>query len=119
MKKQNIKIFLLLALLIASQGTLVSANDDPMNVRKKSNTKIESTTEKKQKELEEIIKNGNGMVIAPNPNAVVEEKKEEPEYIIHTVKQGESLSMIAGKYLGDIHRWKELIEIRTHQILKK
>ncbi|MBQ2593425.1 MAG: hypothetical protein II567_09130 [Candidatus Riflebacteria bacterium] len=58
MKKQNIKIFLLLALLIASQGALVSANDDPMSVRKKSNTKVESTTEKKQKELEEIIKNG-------------------------------------------------------------
>ena len=104
----------MLALLIASQSSLATANDDPMSVRKKSKSKVESTTNEKQKELEEIIKNGNGMVIAPNPNAKteeVEEVQEEPEYIINVVKQGESLSLIAGQYLGDIHRWKELVEL--------
>ena len=112
MRKQNIKIILMLALLIASQSSLVTANDDPMSVRKKSKSKVETTTNEKQKQLEDIIKNGNGMVIAPNPNAVEEEKAtEEPQYIIHTVKSGESLSILAGKYLGDIHRWKELVEL--------
>ena len=68
MKKQNIKIFLLLALLAASHNSALFANDDPMNIRKKPSSKIE--TEKDQrKDLDEVIKNSNGRVIAPNPNA--------------------------------------------------
>ena len=110
MKRQNIKIFLLLALLVASHNSLTFANDDPMKIRKKPSSKIE-TEKDKQKDLEEIIKNSNGMVIAPNPNAAKEEVREEPQYIIHEVQKGESLSLIAKKYLGDVNRWKELIEL--------
>ena len=39
------------------------------------------------------------------------EKPAEPEYIIHTVVKGNSLWAIARKYLGNGHRYKEIMEL--------
>ena len=46
---------------------------------------------------------------AVSPKAVTEQSKA-PEVKKHVVQKGESLSLIAKHYYGDIHKWKQLYE---------
>jgi LysM repeat protein len=99
----------MLALLLG-QSSMVRANsgesddsDNPMSVSTERESKV-NLEEKKDEETKVEEKKDE-------KEEAKEEQKEEKTYTTYTVVAGDSLSLIAKKYLGNANKWRELVSL--------
>jgi LysM repeat protein len=99
----------MLALLLG-QSSMVRANsgdsddsDDPMSVITQQESKV-NLEEKKEEETKVEEKKDE-------KEDTKDEQKEEKTYTTYTVVAGDSLSLIAKKYLGNANKWRELVSL--------